>query len=398
MIVAILHASAESAFNRYTVKYTSPIPLELLVEYRLGGSPRRELCYLEAGEDMVFSSFIDTYLDGEVADPGAVNLTARQITFGEAPDFEMILLRALTAEAVPVIAKETCFIESDRYRVGVELAWGGGLSYLEDKKCPVAGLGNLLNNHDTGRLVQQSYYGTRSLPFVMGSFMDNKWCYNPVQGGDRGDFKSKLIDCRVGEGEVYIKCRPRDWGQVGGDTYSYMENTYRIDGDCLWVDNRFTDFSGWQHPKSNTQELPAFYTVSYLDNYYFYEGEKPWTGDRLSLRDDLPFWPTDWGRCTFLYDKANTERWAAFADKDGYGLGLYVPEADRWLAGRHAYDGSKDPHAGSTNYIAPTRAIELKCFKPLCYSYLICAGQLDTIRAEFTARKDEIDNSSLVEY
>ncbi len=398
MIVALLHAKADNGFNRYTVTYTSPIPLELLVEYELNGATRREICYLEAGEDMTFSSYIDTYLTGEVGDAGVINLTARQIALGEAPDLSTIKLKSVTVEQVSVIAKETYFFENERYRIGVELAWGGGLSYLADKKCPVEDLENILNHYDAGRLVQQSYYGRKDAPYEQGSFMNMIWRYNPVQGGDRGKFKSKLIDCKISEHEVYIKCRPRDWGQVGGDTYSYMENTYRLKGDLLWVDNRFVDFSGWEHPESG-QELPAFYTVSYLKNYYFYEGDKPWTNAPLTLRDDLPFWGGDSRpQCTFKYPAENTERWAAFVDDELYGLGIYAPGSDIWVAGRHRFNGSKDPAANPTNYIAPYRRMSLVSFKPLTYSYMICAGKLDEIRAEFTQHKDSIDCSALESY
>lgn len=397
MILAILHTAAPAAFNRYTLTYTSPIPLRCTVEYNLSGTPRREFCYLEAGEERTFSSYIDAYLNGEAADPGPVVVTAENITAETPPIPEAIHLLGFAAEQVPVLARQTYFIENQRYRVGVELAWGGGLSCLVDKQCPVPGLDNLLNSADTGRLVQQSYYGTRKPPYVPGEFMGQSWCYNPVQGGDRGNFKSKLIDTRVSEGEIYVKCRPRDWGQNGGDTYSYMENTYRLDGDCLVVDNRFVDFSGWEHPVSS-QELPAFYTVSYLANYYYYDGDRPWTGDTLSHRDNLPFWPTDWPACTFPVRPGNTETWAAFVDSSLYGLGLYVPDTDRWLAGRHAFDGSMDPKAGSTNYIAPTRHLRLISFKPLTYSYLICAGSLADIRSQFAARRGDIHNRALLTY
>lgn len=394
-----LHLSwtpAES-FNRYILTYTSPIPLRATVHYTLSGAPHTETCYLEAGTDMIFRSYIDAYLDTVVADAATVTAEAEPIMPEDEAHAAGVSLLSLTTETAPVYARETYYFENQRYRVGVELAWGGGLSYLLDKQCPVEGLGNLLNNFDTGRLVQQSYYGTGDPPYVRGEFMGNSWCYNPVQGGDRGNFKSKLIDARVSDQEVYIKCRPRDWGHSGGDTYAYMENTYRLDGDYLVVDNRFVDFSGWTHPK-NSQELPAFYTVSYLGHYYYYDGDRPWTGDALSHRDDLPFWPTDWPSCTFPVRPGNTETWAAFVDDQKYGLGLYVPATTRWLAGRFSYDGSMDPHASSTNYIAPTRHIRLACFKPLTYRYLICAGALEDIRAHFAARKDQITNRSLEEY
>mgnify|MGYP007053712667 FL=1 len=147
-----------------------------------------------------------------------------------------------------------------------------------------------------------------------------------------------------------------------------------------------------------TQEVPAFYTVSYLNNYYWYDGDKPWTDDALSVKSDLPFWPDDWPYCTFKPKAGNTETWSAFVDDDGYGLGLYTPNITRTVAGRHMYDGSKDPHAASCNYIAPLKAVKLQCFKPVEYSYLITAGQLSEIRERFKSRKDEIGNTDWDNY
>ena len=389
---AVISLNLTESFNRYTLSYTATTPLRCALTYAEQGHERTEEFFLEAGESMTFSSYMDGYLRHMVAD-AALSMTARTITH-EACEFT---LHSFTVETVPVLAEKTFYFENERYRVGVELCWGGGLSYLEDKKCPVEGLVNILNNFDTGRLIQQSYYGTGDPPYVRGEFMGNSWVYNPVQGGDRGNHKSKLIDARVSENEVYVKCRPRDWGHDGGTTYSYMENWYKLDGDYLVVDNRFVDFSGWNHPK-NGQEVPAFYTVSYLNNYYWYDGDQPWTDGELSVKSDLPFWPDDWPYCTFRPKAGNTETWSAFVDDDGYGLGLYTPNITRTIAGRHAYDGSKDPAAASCNYIAPLKAVKLQCFKPVEYSYLITAGQLSEIRERFKSRKDEISNTAWDNY
>ena len=379
-------------FNRYILSYSATAPLRCTLTYTEAGCVGVEEFFLEAGENMTFSSYTDSYLRGLTADT-ALGLTARTITH-EACEFS---IADFSVEEAPVLAEKTFYFENERYRVGVELCWGGGLSYLADKQCPVEGLENILNNFDTGRLIQQSYYGTGDPPYVRGEFMSNSWVYNPVQGGDRGNNKSKLIDARVSEGEVYVKCRPRDWGHDGGTTYSYMENRYKLDGDYLVVDNRFVDFSGWEHPK-NGQEVPAFYTVSYLNNYYWYDGDKPWADDALSVKSDLPFWPDDWPYCTFIPKAGNTEQWSAFVDDNGYGLGLFTPNIDRTVAGRHMYDASKDPAAPSCNYIAPLKGVKLQCFKPVTYSYLITAGQLSEIRERFKTRKDEIANTEWDEY
>ena len=384
--------TGERPFNRYTLTYTATVPLRCEITYREEGAERTEEFFLEAGEGMTFSSFTDGYLRHRVASE-VLSLSARTITHEEGE----LTLGDILLDEVPVLAEKTCYIENERYRVGVELCWGGGLSYLADKACPVEGLENILNNFDTGRLIQQSYYGTSEPPYECGSFMGNRWCYNPVQGGDRGNHKSKLIEARITEHEVYVKCRPRDWGHDGGKTYAYMENWYRLDGDYLVVDNRFVDFSGWVHPMAG-QEVPAFYTVSYLNNYYWYDGDEPWTDGELSVKSDLPFWPDDWPYCTFRPKAGNTETWSAFVDDDGYGLGLYTPNITRTIAGRHMYDGSKEPAAASCGYIAPLRLLRLQCFKPVTYSYLITAGSLSDIRARFKARKDEITNAAFDEY
>jgi hypothetical protein len=381
-------------FNRYTLTYSADVPLCGTLTYTVAGLPQAEDFFLEAGEGVRFSSYINSFLSGGLAE-GTVSLALRTIAH-EQGRFSLISLDTDVAE---VPAAETYYLENQRYRVGIELCWGGGLSCLIDKKCPVEGLGNLLNRFDTGRLVQQSYYGTSEPPYICGEFMGNRWGYNPVQGGDRGNHKSKLIETRITEEEVYIKCRPRDWGHDGGTTYAYMENWYRLEGDVVAVKNRFVDFSGWSHPIRD-QEVPAFYTVSYLNNYYWYDGSHPWSDDALSVRGDLPFWPTDWKACTFLPAEGNTEVWSAFADDNGYGLGLFTPNVHLTLAGRHEYDGSKDPDAASCGYIAPIRRLALKCFEPVEYGYLLAAGQVEDIRAQFKAHMEDalVQNGGFLTY
>ena len=382
---------ADAPFNRYALHYSASLPLRCHLSYRIGGEFHSEVFWLEAGENADFRSFTDGYLADLAGDAGEVTLRANSVT-GEAFDFTVLRFRT---ERVPVLAERTYYFENDFCRIGVELAWGGGLSSFEDKHCPVPELSNLLNRHDTGRLVQQSYYGQSEPPYRLGSFMNNPWCYNPVQGGDRGNHRSKLIDAEREGDSLYVKCRPRDWGHDGGDTYAYMENRYILDGDCLRVENRFVDFSGWPHRISD-QELPAFYTVSRLGNYYYYDGDAPWTNAPLSHKDDLPFWPDDWNYCTFTPSAQNTERWSAFVDDSLYGIGLFTPGADKIVAGRYCHDGSTDPNANATNYIAPESRLHLHAFRPLSYSYLLCAGTLEHIRARFFAQKDTIRNPELL--
>ena len=165
------------------------------------------------------------------------------------------------------------------------------------------------------------------------------------------------------------------------------------------MDNRFVDFSGMNHPYYH-QELPAFYTLSCFDRFNWYDGSAGWTDDTLSYRDDLGFWgdPQYYNDCTFLVKESNTETWCAWTNsaKD-YGIGLYVPNSDSYLAGRHAYNGSPDSKSGATNYVAPVNTKQLVSYEPLKYSYLITTGSVSEIRETFKANKDFADNASLHE-
>lgn len=380
-------SAVSQSFNRYYVRYSCGSPVRCVISYDTDGGRHSEEFFLEAcaeGESREFRSFIDDYLDGAKA-RGSVEICAEFIA-----EQTYISISKVQTELCSVFEGVTCYIENKKYRVGVELAWGGGLSYIADKKAP-DGLENILNRYDTGRLVQQSYYGINKPPFVPGHFMGNPWGYNPVQGGDRTNAKSKLVDMEITPDSVYVKCQPLDWGQDNWRTPSYMENKYYFVDDSIRVDNRFVDFSGWVHPVGR-QEVPAFYTVSYLGNFWFYDGDKPWQKDDLSVRRDLFFWPEDWSKHTFPVRKGNSETWCAWTDDSNWGIGLYTPDVDVLIGGRHQYDGSKSPDAGSCSYVAPLKIMNIVSFEPVEYSYLMHTGTLSEIRRAFTKKKDFTKN------
>ena len=283
--------------------------------------------------------------------------------------------------SVREIPDEVVYISSDRYRLGVKLAWGGGISYLEDLADGDASLTNLLNDHDTGRLVQQSYYGTASAPYTPAKYNGTVWSYNPVQGGDQYNNRSKLVDLRISEDgqSIYVKCRPLDWAQNNILTPSYMENTYTIKDGLICVDNRFVDFSGYTHREAH-QELPAFYTVSYLSDFVYYAGKKAFSDDALTVKKDLPFWGGNDGA---YFDLSCAETWGAWVSPEGYGIGVYTPIAEILLAGRHAYNGSKSAGNNATNYVAPLITYRMKTLEPFSYSYYITTGSTSEIRDTF---------------
>lgn len=390
--IANLGNAFSSQFNRMIFCYVSTAPLKCTVTYKIGSTTINDLFYLEAGTN-TFCALIKDYLNGSKA----TALTSIKISTCEGVDGKFALCYVKT-ENYAVYSQDVYYIDSTIYRLGIRVSWGGGISYLHDKSYASEGIENLINQADTGRLVQQSYYGTHTNgEYTSGYYNNAKWPYNPVQGGDCNNNPSRLIDISVTSSSVYIKSQPMDWAHDGYLTPSYMENVYSLKDNFIRVDNRFVDFSGWEH-RYLTQELPAFYTVSYLDNFTYYAGSNPWTNDALTSRNDLPFWgdPQYSDQSYFYLKKSNTETWCAWTNTNsGYGIGLYVPNIDILKAGRHSYDGSKLSTAGSTNYVAPLNCIKIVSYTPIEYSYMMTTGTLASIRNTFTVHKNFATNESL---
>ena len=85
-------------------------------------------------------------------------------------------------------------------------------------------------------------------------------------------------------------------------------------------------------------------------------------------------------------------------DINDYGIGLFVPGVKMLIGGRFSHNGTKDPAAGPTNYVAPIYSLKLLPYKPLEYSYIITSGNLPEIRQKFKDRKDFTDNCSFINY
>ncbi|MBE6891600.1 MAG: hypothetical protein E7481_06190 [Ruminococcaceae bacterium] len=381
-----------SEFNKFRLYYISDKALKCTVRYTVDGSDIEDVIFLEEGTN-VFACLILGFLDNKTATE-VTDITVNACD-GESFAFALYKLETEKCDIPSKSYKKDYIIENDRYELGIRLIWGGGISYLVDKQDNISELGNLVNQADTGRLIQQAYYGTYDNErYHNAKFNNAAWFYNPVQGGDQYLNCSRLIDFVTTEHSVYVKSQPQDWALNGMITSSYMENVYTLYESCIRVENRFVDFTGWSHPVS-FQELPAFYTLSYFETFAFYDGTDAWTNDSLRILPDLPWCVNNEAECAFTLKEGNTESWFAWVNQsDNYGIGLYTPNVSQLSAGRFIYDGSADPKSASTNYGAPVNYLQIVSYEPIEYQYLITTGSLDRIREIFTANKDFTDNSS----
>lgn len=389
-------------FNYYGILYRSDSYIKGEICYKVGLKEVTEEFFLEpSGENgEVFYSFIDNCLDGVKG--SRVETVSFENLSGEG-NFSLLGISVFNRE----IPQQEIYIESDEYKLGVDLLWGGALSYLEDLNSNVQAVlvdgkikvdsnaaeryntesvnnnVNLINRNDTGRLVQQSYYGT--LDYDFGTYMENDWHYNPVQGGNQFNDASKIVDLRIEDNLLYIKCRPLDWAKEKEfATPSYMEATYTIEERLVKVSCRFVDFSGYPEAES-TQELPAFYCIEPLNEFVYYKGDKPWTDEPLTEESELIFWP-DAGYPNFV----SPEHWSAFKGEfdDSFGIGLYVPDKTTFLTGvymRGETTNSDPSRDDPTSYIAVVENRKFQSYVPSQYEFYLTTGNTTEIRNAFKA-------------
>lgn len=389
-------------FNYYAIEYYSDCYVKVKFNYSAGVKKITEEFFLEPVTDKnTFFSFVDDAMDNKRGNK-LESISVQSLTEGKST--VSIFNFYVYNRDVP---DREVFVEADNLKIGVDLLWGGALSYVEDLNSNVQAVSvegqikvdsnaekrynaksvndnvNLINRNDTGRLVQQSYYGT--IDYDNGIYMDTEWHYNPVQGGNQFNDASKIVDLKITDNSIYIKCRPLDWAKEKEFiTPSYMEATYSIENGAVHGKCRFVDFSGYPE-NLREQEIPAFYCIEPFNNFVYYKGDKPWTGDALTSEPDLIFWP-DAGYPNFH----SKENWAAFTGEfeDSFGIGIYVPDQTRFLAGvfNREQTTNEDPSRdGCTSYIAVIKEMNFKSYEPFEYDYYLATGNTEEIRGTFKA-------------
>lgn len=384
-------------FNYFGIKYQSDAYVKGEITYVVKEQEHTEEFFLEPCEtEAVFHSFIDNCLE-KVKAYKLCTLTLAPLDKAEAK-IELLGIGLFNRE----IPDENIFIKNDTLKLGIDLNWGGALSYLEDldsnvqavkkdgrifvdsnasKRYGVRSVNNhvnLINRYDTGRLVQQSYYSPADETYENGEYNGSVWNYNPVQGGNKYNDCSKIVDLVVNENSLYIKCRPLDWAKSAEDiTPSYMEATYTLDKDLVKVSCRFVDFSGYDGGET-TQEMPAFYCIEPFNRFVYCSQD-----GSLAYENKLIFWP-DAGYPNF----DSKENWAAFVGEfdDSFGIGLYVPDNVSFLAGVYNREttSQKDPSVDvATSYIAAVKDMNFESFKSVEYEYCLATGTAEEIRESF---------------
>jgi len=269
------------------------------------------------------------------------------------------------------------FVENEFIRVGIHLDWGGAITHVSQPGGP-----NLINSHDLGRQIQQSYYSGPGNYQREGKRKSPHWAgfpWNPIQTGDAFHNGSKVLEHRVRDGELYVKTVPMLWPMENDPGECVMETwiTLSTDAPKFAYRARLTNAreDKTQYP-GTSQEVPAVYVNGPWHRLITYQGDKPFTGEETSeVRNDHR---EPWPWVNFLA----TEHWAALLNDAGTGIGVCVPTAMEFHGGFHGQRGSGDEKSANTGYMSPIATEILDHNIVYEYACTFVLGGIEQIRAE----------------
>ena len=259
-------------------------------------------------------------------------------------------------------ADEWAYLDNGTIRLGVKTSSGGCIAYLS----PSGSDRNLLNHFDRGRLVQQSYYGDPD-----GSvWVKQPWRWNPVQGGDYKGTASTLLELKAEPTQLFARTRPRNWAGCNDLPEVIMEHRITLDANVAHVRFKMT-YSGTMRHGEADQEIPAIFVEPDLETLVLYEGDKPWSGGPVTR--SRPGWPNE--------SRSMTEHWAAYVDKNDFGVGAFIPVADTLTCYRYAAGHSSKE--GACSYFAPLTRFAVTPGFTFEYDLFLTVGHSDEIRTTF---------------
>lgn len=246
---------------------------------------------------------------------------------------------------------------------------------------------NLINIHDEGRYIQQSYYAGERINRQSEGQSPNwsPWQWNPIQAGDYAKNRARITKWAATDTSTYVACIPMLWDMNNKEAEALLEQWTTLEGNYVHVKNRLTCRRSPNDPygaaQNNDQEIPAVYPIAALNRLFTYTGDKPFTGDNITELEVIEIKLNEEGSFWGKYPKV-TEKWMAFVDSKNWGLGVYSPAAERFLAGRFENNPQGDDMSSATSYIAPLKTSKLDRNSVFEYDYYLLVGDLNNIRNE----------------
>lgn len=282
-----------------------------------------------------------------------------------------LLTAALTAKPAD---RAWEYLDNGVVRIGVDKSRGAAIGYFalsKDKR-------NLLNHHDEGRFIQQSYYGDPD----DSKWGDKPWVYNPVQGGSYKGEDAKTLEFRKTAKELFAKVEPLHWANANRCPEAIMKEQITLDGPIAKIRMRM-DYTGTSHSRKAHQEMPAMFVDYALPHLMFERDGKLIKHAPIMLGKNLQ-----------PENISYTGGWLAFVDDNNFGIGIHTPGTREAVTYRHKGNGSTGPNGSACSYVAPIRTLQLVQGTVVDYEFHLTIGTLEEIRTRFADLADNTEQIS----
>lgn len=282
------------------------------------------------------------------------------------------------------------YLDNGTVKVGINRTQGAAITWLSSASHPK----NFVNSHDSGRLIQQSYYAGISLDRTADgqSKAWSPWSWNPIQGGGIGSWSRvtefKKLDDRI----LYSETIPKLWDMPDEEAAALMRQWTSFEpgmSDVVTVRCEFISLrkegDRWGAAKLNSQEIPACYFTRNFSTVKSYLGNGKW-------REETQPPGPPWGRAL------PPRNVMAMFTTDGYGVALFSPCATQaWNFGPHANGATDDPQAGPCMHMAAIDRVKLGPKSTYRYRYWLIIGteakivaRIDALYAKYSTERPEL--------
>lgn len=287
--------------------------------------------------------------------------------------------------------KDLLTVENSTMKIGIDRTMGASITWLSWENYPK----NMINIHDPGRLIQQSYYAGRRLDRTAEGQAPawSPWSWNPIQGGGVASW-ARVTEFKKSDNLLYAETVPKLWDMPNEEAEALMQQWTGFEPNmpnvavvkCKLICQR-EEGDRWGPATMSPQELPACYFTRNFEQVKSYLGDGRW-------RDESQPAGPPWGRT-----KPPRKAMACF-EENGQGVAIFSPTAElSWNFGPHVNAMSDDPAAGPCMHVAPINRLLLGPKTQYTYRYWLIAGteaeiveRLDALWEQYKDEKAEAVN------
>jgi hypothetical protein len=296
------------------------------------------------------------------------------------------------AENIQTRTEDLLTIDNGTIKVGIDRSAGASITWLSGESYPK----NIVNSHDPGRLIQQSYYaGHRLDRSEQGqSPAWSPWTWNPIQGGGVGSWARVTKFERLDDKRLYAETVPKLWDMPDEEAAALMRQWTAFEPGMPNVvavrcelEARRPLKDPWGPAAIRPQELPACYFTRKFSRFMSYLGNGEWR--------------TEWQRPGPPWGKAEPPRRAmACFNSQGLGVAVFSPGGTaQWNFGPHGEGNSSGASDGPCVHVAPIAMAALGPQSTMRYRYWLIVGtqveigkSLEILWGKYKAERLELEN------